>query len=306
MDLQSVTLRYPARSHPALDSVSLRVEAGETLAVLGPSGCGKSSLLRVIAGLETPQAGRVLIAGRDTAGVPPERRDLALVFQDYALFPHLSVLQNASYGLEEARVPRQEARERALAALETFGLTPLAGRRVHELSGGERQRVALARSLAPSSSLLLLDEPLSNLDERLRDDLRGELLALFARLAATVLLVTHDQREALALSSRLAVMREGRIVAAGSPRAVFEDPRGEWTARFLGHRNVLTAPQAEAGGLEATVAAAVYEGRATRLTLDLGGVPLSLESPLYRPPGENLTLALDAARTVPLEPEEAA
>ncbi len=224
--------------HAAHD-VSLQVAAGETLALLGPSGCGKSTVLRLVAGLERPDAGRVEVGGRDVTGRPPEARHLGLVFQDYALFPHLSVLDNVAYGPRMRGAARAGAHERAREALALVNLSELEARRPAQLSGGQAQRVALARALATHSPLLLLDEPLSNLDERLRAELRSDLRALFARVGAGVLLVTHDQREALALAGRVAVMRAGRLVQTGTAREVFAQPATAWVAAFLGWANVL-------------------------------------------------------------------
>ncbi|GAA5532287.1 ABC transporter ATP-binding protein [Deinococcus aluminii] len=226
----------------AVDDVSLSVEAGETVALLGPSGCGKSTVLRCVAGLERPDAGRVCIGGRDVITLPPEARHVGLVFQDYALFPHLSVLGNVAYGPRMRGAGRAEAQRRAREALALVGLEPLAGRRTTELSGGQGQRVALARAVATGAPLLLLDEPLSNLDEQLRARLRGDLRELFARLRAGVLLVTHDQREALAVAQRVAVMRAGRLVQVGAAGEVFARPATAWVAAFLGHANVLPGP----------------------------------------------------------------
>ncbi|WP_034386859.1 ABC transporter ATP-binding protein [Deinococcus sp. YIM 77859] len=226
----------------AVDDVSLTVGAGETVALLGPSGCGKSTVLRCVAGLERPDAGRVCIGGRDVTALPPEARQVGLVFQEYALFPHLSVLGNVAYGPRMRGAARAKAEDRAREALELVGLDALAGRRTTELSGGQAQRVALARAIATGSPLLLLDEPLSNLDEPLRARLRADLRALFAHLHAGVLLVTHDQREALALASRVAVMRAGRLVQVGPAEEVFARPATAWVAAFLGHANILPGP----------------------------------------------------------------
>ncbi len=223
----------------AVRDVSLSLESGGTLALLGPSGCGKSTLLRLIAGLEAPDAGRVCLNGADVTKWAPERRDLSLVFQDYALFPHLSVLGNVAYGPRARGLDKRAADVRAREALALVGLEALAARRVTELSGGQQQRVALARSLAPRPKLLLLDEPLSNLDERLRAELQGELRALFTRLGVTTLLVTHDQREALSLAGTLALMRAGRLVQLGPADLVRASPVSAWAAAFLGHRNLL-------------------------------------------------------------------
>ncbi len=223
----------------AAHDVSLTVAAGETLALLGPSGCGKSTVLRMVAGLERPDAGRVDVGGRDVTALPPEARHTGLVFQDYALFPHLSVLDNVAYGPRMRGAARAEAHGRAREALALVNLPDLAARKPGQLSGGQAQRVALARALATNSPLLLLDEPLSNLDERLRAELRSDLRDLFRRVGAGVLLVTHDQREALALAGQVTVMRAGQIVQSGAAREVFDRPATAWVAAFLGWANVL-------------------------------------------------------------------
>ncbi|MFC3833924.1 MULTISPECIES: ABC transporter ATP-binding protein [Deinococcus] len=223
----------------AVQEVSLSVAAGETLTLLGPSGCGKSTVLRCVAGLERPDSGRVEVAGRDVTALPPEARHVGLVFQDYALFPHLSVLGNVAYGPRMRGAARTTAEAQAREVLALVGLEALASRRVTQLSGGQQQRVALARALATGAGLLLLDEPLSNLDEQRREELRSELRALFARVGAGVLLVTHDQREALALSDRVAVMRSGRVVQQGAAPQVFDRPATAWVAAFLGWENLL-------------------------------------------------------------------
>ncbi|WP_229723571.1 ABC transporter ATP-binding protein [Deinococcus aerolatus] len=230
----------------AARDVSLTVGAGETLALLGPSGCGKSTVLRMVAGLERPDAGRVEVGGRDVTGLPPEARHIGLVFQDYALFPHLSVLNNVAYGPRMRGAARAEAHRRAQEALALVNLTELAARTPGQLSGGQAQRVALARALATNSPLLLLDEPLSNLDERLRAELRNDLRDLFRRVGAGVLLVTHDQREALALAGQVAVMRAGQLVQTGAAREVFDRPATAWVAAFLGWANVLVRGSGQA------------------------------------------------------------
>ena len=227
---------------PAVQDVSFTLEAGETLALLGPSGCGKSTLLRLIAGLERPDSGQIRMNGQDVTAAPPERRDLSLVFQDYALFPHLNVQDNVAYGPRMRGMGRPEARRQALAALAQVGLEGLENRRVHELSGGQQQRVALARALAPRPAWLLLDEPLSNLDEQLRASLRLELKAVFAEQGAGVLLVTHDQREARVLAGHVALMRAGRLVQTGTTAKVFGNPATAWAAAFLGERNLYPQP----------------------------------------------------------------
>jgi iron(III) transport system ATP-binding protein len=236
LELQSVSKTYATA--PAVQDVSLSLCSGETLALLGPSGCGKSTLLRLIAGLERLDTGQVWMAGQDVTLFPPERRSLSMVFQDYALFPHLNVGDNVAYGPRMRGASKSDARTKALAALARVGLEGLGARRVHELSGGQQQRVALARALAPGPALLLLDEPLSNLDEQLRTSLRQGLGRLFAQTRAGVLLVTHDQREALTLAGRVALMRAGKVVQTGDTAEVFRRPASAWAAAFLGERNL--------------------------------------------------------------------
>ncbi len=237
LDLDHVTKRYGATT--ALDDVSLTVSRGEMLAVVGPSGCGKSTLLRTVAGLVGVDGGRVRLAGREVAGpgvfVPPEKRGVAVVFQDLALFPHLSVAGNVAFGL--GRVARRgagERDERVAEVLDLVGLSHLSGRFPHELSGGEQQRVALARALAPRPSVVLLDEPFSHLDRGLAAHVRVEAVAVLRAADATVVLVTHDQDEALAVGDRVAVLRSGRIEQVGTPSQVFHSPASRFVATFLG------------------------------------------------------------------------
>ncbi|MFO7544888.1 MAG: ABC transporter ATP-binding protein [Trueperaceae bacterium] len=222
----------------AVDGVTLSLADGETLALLGPSGCGKSTLLRLTAGLEPPDAGRVVLDGQDVTNVPPQRRRFGMVFQDYALFPHLDVERNVAFGLVERRRPPEERRRRTAALLDLVGLAGLERRRVTELSGGQQQRVALARALAPDPSVLLLDEPLSNLDEALRATLKEELREILGELDTHAIYVTHDQTEAFTIADRVAVMRQGSIVQVGTREELLERPASVWLARFLGHENV--------------------------------------------------------------------
>lgn len=239
LELVGLTRRYGRIA--AVRDLSLRVAAEETVALVGPSGCGKSTLLRLVAGLERPDAGRLLLDGRDLAGVPPQRRRIGMVFQDHALFPHLNVGANVAFGLVERGWSRDARRKRVVELLERVDLPGLEGRRPHELSGGQQQRVALARALAPEPELLLLDEPLSNLDRTLREDLTRELAELLQRLPVRALHVTHDQEEAMALGDRVAVMRAGRLVQVEASERLLERPRDPWTARFLGHRDIYPA-----------------------------------------------------------------
>jgi ABC-type Fe3+/spermidine/putrescine transport system ATPase subunit len=248
VDLVEVAFAYGGRQE-TLAAVSLALADGGITVVVGPSGSGKSTLVALVAGLLAPAAGRILFAGRDMAGVPAERRDVGVVFQHYALFPHLSVEDNVAFGLttRHRRLPRREVapRVRELAAL--LGLTPLLARRPAELSGGERQRVALARALAPRPALLLLDEPLSALDASLRRQLRAEVATLLRGLGTTVLYVTHDQAEAMLLADHLVVLQEGRVVQAGPPLELYRHPANPFVAGFLGEANLLpiAAPQAD-------------------------------------------------------------
>ncbi|GEM47676.1 ABC transporter ATP-binding protein [Deinococcus cellulosilyticus] len=222
----------------ALSKVSFNMQDGETLAILGPSGCGKSTLLRVLAGLEHPDQGDVLWDDQEITHLPPEKRLFSLVFQDYALFPHLNVLANVMFGLIERKTPRKQAGQVALDWLEKVNLQGLERRRVTELSGGQQQRVAVARALAVNPRLLLLDEPFSNLDQQLREEVQNELLATLRETRSSTILVTHDQQEAFKLASRVIVMREGKIEQVGTPSDLYHHPESRWVANFLGHDNV--------------------------------------------------------------------
>jgi ABC-type sugar transport system ATPase subunit len=219
---------------PALDRIDLLIADGERMVVLGPSGSGKTTLLRLIAGLEEPDSGTIKIGGRDMAGVPPHRRDVSMVFQNPALYPHLSVFENLAFGLKARGVARAECRGRVLAVAEMLGLDRLLDRRPAGLSGGERQRVALGRAVVREPRVLLLDEPFSNLDDPLRAALRGELVALHRRFGSTVVHVTHDQSEALSIGQRLTVVHEGRIMQIDTPGGVYERPAQQFVASFLG------------------------------------------------------------------------
>jgi iron(III) transport system ATP-binding protein len=225
----------------ALRSVSLAVEPGELLLLLGPSGCGKSTLLRSIAGFVTPDAGRVLFDGEDVTGLPPHRRQIGMVFQSFALFPHLSVGENVAFGLREQRRPKAEIAERIERALSDVKMGGFGDRRVDQLSGGEQQRVALARALVTRPRCLLLDEPLSNLDAGLRHSMREEIRRVCKEHGLTTLYVTHDQKEALAIADRIAVMKAGRLEQVGSPWEVYRTPQSRSVATFLGETNLLDA-----------------------------------------------------------------
>jgi spermidine/putrescine ABC transporter ATP-binding subunit len=225
----------------AVDGVSLAVAQGEFFALLGPSGCGKTTLLRLIAGFEAPSAGAIRIGGLDVTELPAHRRPVNLVFQHYALFPHLTVAENVAFGLRYRRLPRAARGARVEEALALVRLSELAARRPHEISGGQRQRVALARALVLEPQVLLLDEPLAALDRHLRQEMQGELKALQREIGITFLFVTHDQEEALAMSDRVAVLSRGRIEQLGSPAEVYERPATPFVAEFLGAENLATA-----------------------------------------------------------------
>jgi ABC-type sugar transport system ATPase subunit len=218
----------------AVDGVDLDVPAGELVTVVGPSGSGKSTVLRLIAGLERPDAGTVAVGGQDLGDVPPHRRSVAMVFQDYALYPHLTVRENIMFGLRVRKVPRDEARRQAGAAADRLGIADLLDRYPEQASGGQRQRVALARALVRSPAVYLLDEPLASLDAQLRLSTRADLLALHRQIGSTTLHVTHDQAEAMTMGDRVVVMDGGRIRQAGPPQEVYDAPADTFVARFLG------------------------------------------------------------------------
>ena len=237
--LEELTRSF-GRNAPAVNRVDLRLEAGSFFCLLGPSGCGKSTLLRLVGGYLAPEAGRVVLAGADVTDTPLERRDIGMVFQNYALFPHLTAQANVAFGLEARGVPRLERQQRVDEMLDRVGLLPTERwRRPRELSGGQQQRVALARALVIRPKLLLLDEPLANLDRQLREQMRLELKEIQRTTGVTTLLVTHDQEEALSLSDRVGVMLGGRLLQVDAPRVLYNCPRTPFVARFLGLANLL-------------------------------------------------------------------
>jgi len=300
VDIAHVTKRFGDTL--ALDDVSLQVREGERVALLGPSGCGKTTLLRVLAGLESPDRGRVAIDGETLVGdgvsIPAERRRVGMVFQDWALFPHLTVAKNVAYGLTRDEV----AAGRVTESLAMVGLENLADRHPHELSGGQAQRVALARSLAPRPRVLLFDEPFSNLDTELRARVRADVADLMRAVGMTSIFVTHDQEESFVLGDRVAVMREGAIAQVGTPAELYETPASPWVARFVGDANLVdgtglgadvetaigTIPTATpiqgecqvlvrpehlrlAGGDDATIEDVEFYGHDTSYSVSLGG-----------------------------------
>ena len=278
----------------AIDEIDLDVREGEFFAMLGPSGSGKTTCLRLIAGFEQPTAGHIEIFGETAEGVPPFRRNVNTVFQDYALFPHLNVIDNVAYGLMIRKVARAERYRIAEEALELVALPGLGKRRANELSGGQRQRVALARALVNKPRVLLLDEPLGALDLKLREQMQEELKTLHRQLGITFVFVTHDQTEALSMADRVALFREGKIVQTGTPQAIYRQPNSRFVADFVGSSNVLPPdfvarltgergwaslrPEdlrvVASGGHAATVIATNYLGGSTRLALEVGELRL--------------------------------
>jgi putrescine transport system ATP-binding protein len=236
VELDQVSKRF--EDFVAVDNVSLQIERGEIFCLLGASGCGKTTLLRLLAGFETPSSGRLLIDGQDLAKVPPYERPVNMMFQSYALFPHMSVERNVAFGLEQERLSKAEIRRRVGEILEIVRMGPYLKRKPHQLSGGQRQRVALARALAKRPKLLLLDEPLGALDRKLREHTQFELINIQQQLGVTFVVVTHDQEEAMTLSTRMGVMDHGQIVQIGAPRQIYEFPATRFVADFIGSVNL--------------------------------------------------------------------
>jgi iron(III) transport system ATP-binding protein len=282
IEFRNVTKRYGrgADAPLAVKGISFVVPQGTLTTILGPSGCGKTTTLRMIAGLESASSGHILIAGRDVTTLGPAERNVSLVFQNYALFPHMDVLANVMYGLKMSRVPDAHARERAGAALKSVGLVGFDARLPAELSGGQQQRVALARALVLEPAVLLFDEPLSNLDARLRREMREEIRALQQRLQLTVAYVTHDQSEALAVSDQIIVMDHGVIAQAGSPRTLYESPASAFVAGFMGEA-MLFDGTADAMG-QVRVGPLVVPGRTDRVAVPAGAVKVAVRPEAWR------------------------
>jgi iron(III) transport system ATP-binding protein len=257
LQLQGIVKRFQDRSGTgmvhAVDDVSLEIRAGEFITLLGPSGCGKTTTLRLIAGFELPTSGRILLDGKDITGYAPNKRDMALVFQNYALFPHMTVFDNVAYGLQTPGRPRAEITQRTNNALTMIGLTGMEKRRPNQLSGGQQQRVALARSLVMEPRILLFDEPLSNLDAKLRVQMRSEIHRLQRRLGITSIYVTHDQVEAMALSDRVVVMNKGKIDQIGTPEVIYRTPATRFVADFIGRANFIESVPCQLKGDAAEV-----------------------------------------------------
>jgi spermidine/putrescine transport system ATP-binding protein len=287
IELKHVIKEFAARSSEAtvraVDDVSLQIYEGEFFALLGPSGCGKTTTLRMIAGFEEPSSGEILIRGKAVQGVPPFHRPVNTVFQDYALFPHMSVLQNVMFGLEMEGVAKAEAKQRAVQALEMVRLTQF-DRKPRQLSGGQQQRVALARSLVKRPAVLLLDEPLGALDLKLRKAMQYELMSMQSELGITFVYVTHDQEEALTMCDRIAVMDRGKVLQVGAPSEIYETPHSRFVADFIGETNFIK------GKLESK------EGKFAHVRIDDNSV---IEATLDDP-----NSALDSEVTVAIRPEK--
>jgi spermidine/putrescine transport system ATP-binding protein len=323
----------------ALKDVDLEVRSGEFFTLLGPSGCGKTTLLRIIAGLELPDTGHVYLGGQDVTSLPATKRQVNTVFQSYALFPHLSIYENIAFGLRSRKFPNNEVKKRVDRRLEMLGLQETKDRRPDQLSGGQKQRVALARALVNEPEILLLDEPMSALDAKLRAQVQEDLRRIQRRLGKTFLLVTHDQSEALVCSDRLAVMHEGRVVQYGTPQEVYDSPKNKFVAEFLGAANLIKgekvtggiqtpfgllklekeAPwesglvairpewiwirdsQPETNGVRATVSEVIYRG--TNFDLWLNPGPLRVRTSSYKnfKPGDQVWLELSPNELVILE-----
>jgi putrescine transport system ATP-binding protein len=276
----------------AVDSVSLQIHRGEIFCLLGGSGSGKTTLLRMLAGFETPNAGRIYIDGEDMSAVPPYERPVNMMFQSYALFPHMSVERNVAFGLEQEQLARQEIRRRVAEILEIVQMSPYAARKPHQLSGGQRQRVALARALAKRPKLLLLDEPLAALDRKLRERTQFELINIQERLGVTFIVVTHDQEEAMTLATRMGVMDHGRIVQVGTPAEIYESPVNRFVADFIGSVNLLEGRVAAVGAHELTMRCEPF-GCTVRATRRVDCVPGDTVWAAIRP--EKIVLASDGA-----------
>ena len=242
--LLGVTKRFG--DFTAVDNISLDIYKGEFFALLGPSGCGKTTLLRMLAGFEQPSSGNMLLEGEDVSAVPPYQRPVNMMFQSYALFPHMSVEQNIAFGLKQDKLPKDEIRRRVSEVIEMVQLGQFAKRKPHQLSGGQRQRVALARSIVKRPKMLLLDEPLGALDKKLREQTQFELMTIQDELGITFVIVTHDQEEAMTVSSRIAVMDHGRIVQTATPAEIYEYPNSRYVAEFIGDVNILEGRISEA------------------------------------------------------------
>jgi len=325
VEFEHVRKIYAAGQPPAVEDFTLSVAPGEFLVLVGPSGCGKSTTLRMVAGLEIPTSGRIILGGRDVTHLPPKDRDIAMVFQNYALYPHMTVRANMAFALKLRHVPRAEIDRRVAAAAETLGLTPYLDRLPKALSGGQRQRVALGRAIVREPAVFLFDEPLSNLDAKMRVEMRAEIVRLHQRLGATLIYVTHDQTEAMTMGSRIVVMNGGRIRQAAAPLKVYNRPADPFVASFIGtppmnllppgtldlarttglrpeHFTVKAPSEAPAHALAVTVDIVEPLGSETivHALLDGRGTPVVVRAPgdAAIRPGDRLALVPDMTRAV--------
>jgi putrescine transport system ATP-binding protein len=278
VSIEGVTKRFG--EFLAVNNVSLKIYQREIFCLLGGSGCGKTTLLRMLAGFETPTAGRILIDGQDMAGIPPYERPVNMMFQSYALFPHMSVEGNIAFGLEQEKLPRAEIRRRVDEILQIVKMETFARRKPHQLSGGQRQRVALARALVKRPKLLLLDEPLGALDRKLREHTQFELINIQEQLGVTFVVVTHDQEEAMTLASRIGVMNRGEIVQIGTPRQIYEFPSSRFVADFIGSVNLFDGRMTEDEPDHVRIECADFE------------VPVFIDHGLSAPPNAQLWVAI--------------
>lgn len=300
---------------PVVNRLDLRLEKGKILCFLGASGCGKTTTLKMIGGFLSPDEGRIVIDGLDMAGLPPERRPVATVFQNYALFPHMTVLQNVVYGLKFQGIGKKQALERGLEYLSMVGLADCARRRVYEISGGQQQRAALARALIVHPKVLLLDEPLSNLDAGLRIRMREEIRDIRRKFGVTMIFVTHDQEEAMAIADEIAIMNEGRLIQAGAPEEVYRNPKDRFVMNFLGASSLMRTAAGEElylrpeeicfdenGPLEGIIEKAEYMGFYCQYTVKAGRDTLVIRvlGDELRRPGEKVRLSIKARRSLPL------
>ncbi len=294
VSLHDVTLTYPGASRPSIDAIDLEIEHGEFLVLVGPSGCGKSTTLRALAGLEFPDAGSIAFGDRDVTGIDGSQRDVAMVFQSYALYPHMTVAGNIEFSLKNAKVPATERKRLVAEAAELLELDELLDRKPRELSGGQRQRVAMGRAIVRRPSVFLMDEPLSNLDAKLRVQTRGQIAALQRKLDVTTVYVTHDQTEAMTMGDRVVVMNQGRIEQIGTPRELYDEPETLFVAGFIGspQMNLVEGSWSDAEGARVGDLALPFrsavEHSATRLTYGIRPEDLELvahpapDAPLVR------------------------
>jgi spermidine/putrescine ABC transporter ATP-binding subunit len=289
--LELVGVRKAYGEVAALHEISLSVAEGALLFLLGPSGCGKTTTLRIVAGFIRQDAGQVRIRGESVDGIPPERRNLGMVFQNYALFPHMTVFQNVAFGLRMRRIPTDAVRERVRRALDLVRLGGMEERYPRALSGGQQQRVALARAIVIEPKLLLLDEPLSNLDLKLREEMRSEIRALQKALGITTIFVTHDQEEAITMADEIVVMNQGRIIQSGAPTALYDRPANRFVAHFIGESNL------ESGKVQAAVGPAMWR-------LDAGGLSVLATGAGRWQPGDAVAVAVrpEKIRLAPVTP----